>query len=139
MPLPVDPHGDGAPDPLVVEWRERVVEAEVEDVQPGARLEREADVVVDRGDAGRVEVVDAVDGRRPRARPGASAAPARQRTITRSLRAGAPQYASLRARLISEPRFQLSSRYGPVPLTSVTIAWVPAVAGSMCDSSQPCR
>ena len=61
----------------------------------------------------------------------------RQRTITRSLAAPVPQYKGLRARLTSEPRLQPSSRYGPVPFTSVTIGWVPVFSGSMCEVSQP--
>ncbi len=60
-----------------------------------------------------------------------------QRTITRSLWGVAPQYASFRARLISVPGSQCSSRYGPVPSTSVTIACEPCFEGSMCDASQP--
>ena len=43
--------------------------------------------------------------------------------MTRSFLAGVPQYVSFRARLISEPRSQRSSRYGPVPLTAETIGW----------------
>ena len=37
---------------------------------------------------------------------------------------------------ISEPRAQLASLYGPVPLGSLTIACSPVPAGSTCDSSQ---
>ena len=58
---PVDPHRDRASHPLVVERRERVGEAEVEDVEARSRLESQADVVVDFGRPRRVEEVDPVD------------------------------------------------------------------------------
>jgi len=60
--LAVDADGDGLPHLLVVERRERVVETHVEDVHPGPWCEREADVVGDTRDHGRIERVDAVDG-----------------------------------------------------------------------------
>ena len=59
-----------------------------------------------------------------------------QRTITRSFLAGSPQYVPFWERLISEPRSQRSSRYGPVPFTAETIGWSVA-PGPMCASSQP--
>ena len=135
--LAVDAHRDRLADPLVVERGEGVGEADIGDVQPGARLEGQADVVRHRRDGAREDVVDPVDGRVLEL---GEALTRRSRTSGRSgARSGPrrPSTSSLRARLTSEPWLQLSSRYGPVPLTSLTIACAPVVAGSMCDSSQP--
>ena len=60
-----------------------------------------------------------------------------QRTMSLSFVAGLPQYASLRARLISVPRSHDSSRYGPVPLTWLTIGWSPPPVADTCVRSQP--
>ena len=57
----VDPERQCAPDALVVERRERVADAEVDDLESVARRADRADVRVDRLDAGRRDVIDAVD------------------------------------------------------------------------------
>ena len=60
--LAVDALGDRLADRFVLPWRERVVEAEVEHVQPGAGLELQVRVALDGREVGRADVVDAVDG-----------------------------------------------------------------------------
>jgi len=58
-------------------------------------------------------------------------ASALQRKIRVLALGGSPRQFGFASMTISEPRFHSLRRYGPVPLSSVTIAWLSALAGSI--------